>query len=470
MIRSTPSPNRSACREATPRERALEPPPLSKAPLEIARELLAACCVTCGEPRTEGCDVTSVSSSPTVSDPGSLTPTGPLATGVQQALGQIVGREPTRDNRVRLLVDGTETYGAMLDLLQSARADVRFENFIFRDDTVGRAFATALRDRAAAGVDVRVLYDPFGSVMSRRLPIRRRFRHSSVRVRVYNPLRPSPGFLRQGRDHRKVVVQDEQRVVAGGMCLADVWSGNCIRHCTWRDSAVLVEGHAAREAAREFDLVWLRGKPRARFVASSARRVSTRTTTRPGDESRDGFGAVPVRILPGHPRGQCLERVLTRVFDAAREEILITNPYFLPTDDLVTSLAAAARRGVRVEIMLPAHNNHLLAGLASEHILGPLLDEGVSAWLWLGPMIHAKTVVADRQWSVVGSSNLDSLSLRKNLEFDIEMHGSAIGEQLRSIFARDRENCQPFTAEDWRRRSFRRQTATRLLSVWRGSL
>jgi len=433
--------------------------------METARELLGRCCVSCRKAPTEDCGGTSSRPSPVVSDPGSVSPIGPLALEVQQALGRIAGREPTYANRVQLLVDGTETYGAMLNLVQSARAEVRFENFIFRDDTVGRAFADALRNRAAGGAAVKVLYDPLGSVMSRRLPIGHRFRQSAVRVRAYNPIRPTLAFFRDGRDHRKVVVQDEERVVAGGMCLADVWSGNCIRHCTWRDSAVLVEGQAARETARDFDQIWLRSKARVRRSGTS----TSATVGLDGGSGRE-FGTVPVRILSGHPPRRCLERVLTRVFAAAREEILLTNPYFLPTDDLMTSLGAAARRGVHVEILLPAHNNHFLAGAASEHVVGSLLEAGAQIWLWLGPMIHAKTVVVDRCWSAVGSSNLDALSLRRNLEFDIEIHGSVIGEELSAIFARDRTGCRPFTAEDWHRRPFRRRGATRLASVWRGSL
>lgn len=441
-----------------------EPAP-SAEPMDSVRGLLAGCCVSCQDAPAGGCAGKSLPPSPMISKPGSLAPSGPLAPEVLRSLTEIAGLEPTRDNRVRLLVDGTETYGAMLDLVRSARADLRFENFIFRDDTVGRAFASELRDRSVAGPDVRVLYDPFGSIMSRRLPVGRRFRHSPVRVRVYNPIRPTPAFFRQGRNHRKTVVQDGRRLVAGGICLADAWSGNCIRHCTWRDSAVLVEGSAAFEAADEFDLVWLRSTPLFRRAHGGAGidRGADRGPAR-------GFGAVPVRILSGHPRERRLERVLAHVFDAAREEILITNPYFLPTDDLRSSLEAAVRRGVRVEILVPGHNNHPIAGLASEHMVGPLLDGGVRIWLWPGPMIHAKTVVVDRRWSAVGSSNLDPLSLRRNVELDVEIHGSSVGDALSSIFARDRKECRPFTTQDWHRRSLLRREATRLASVFRGLL
>lgn len=435
------------------------------------RQLLAGCCISCRRAQAGECGGTSTPASHAVSDPGSLEPAGPLAADVQRALSEITRVEPTRDNRVRLLVDGTQSYGAMLDLVESARTDIRFENFIFRDDTVGRAFAQALLDRSAVA-DVRVLYDPFGSVMSRRFPIGRRFRDSRVDVRLHNPFRPTRAFLREGRDHRKLVVQDRRRLVAGGMCLADVWSGNCIRHCTWRDSAVLVEGSAARAAAREFDRVWLRG----------VRRTGPREGSGPGDASVDSSavrnelasaskaGGVPVRILAGCPGERRLERVLTRVFDAAGEEILITNPYFLPSGGLMSSLRAAAGRGVRVEILLPARNNHRLAGLASEHLLGSLLEAGVRVWYWLGPMIHAKTVVVDRRWSVVGSSNLDPLSLRRNLELDVEIHGSTIGEELGAIFTRDTTGSRPFTADDHGRRPLPSRGASRLAFALRNVL
>ncbi len=437
--------------------------------MTAARDLLAGCCVSCGNAPEGDCGGSSSPPSPFVSDPGSLEPAGPLATDVQREIGRIVGREPTRDNRVRLLADGTQSYGAMLDLVGSASTDIRFENFIFRDDTVGRAFTHALLERAATGAQVRVLHDPFGSIMSRRLSIGRRFRRSAVRVRLHNPFRPTPAFFRRGRDHRKAVVGDRRRLIAGGMCLADVWSGNCIRHCTWRDSAILVEGAAALEAANEFDRVWLEAAPgsRGRRRSPTVGRPAATEVAVEESESERAVGTVPVRIVSGRPRERRLERVLTRVCDAAQDEILITNAYFLPTEALLASLRNACRRGVRVEILLPAHNNHPLVALAAEHQVGSLLESGVRIWLWLGPMIHAKTIVVDRSWSVVGSSNLDPLSLIKNLELDVEVHGSGIGEEMSAIFARDRTGCRPLTTEIWHERTTVRRAMSRAAFSWR---
>lgn len=420
-------------------------------PDAAARSLLERCCAACPEPGPHACRADATPPASPVADPGSLNPVGPLSRAVQGRLVEIAGRGPTAGNRVRLLSDGVQTYTAMLDLVASARRELLFENFIFRDDAVGRAFAAALRRRAEEGLAVRVLHDPFGSLMSLRAPIGFRFRRSPAEVRVYNPPRPTRAFFRYGRDHRKLIVQDRARLVAGGMCLADVWSGNCVRHCTWRDSAVLVEGEAAQVSAEAFDRTWAKAvsfTPRSRGACFRDEPRPPPGPAAPG--GGEGVpGCVPVRVVVGEPGARRLERSLLAVFGAARREILLTNPYLVPPDRLLAALADAARRDVRVEAIVPRHNNHPVAGLASEHLQGALLEAGVRVWRWEGPMIHAKTAVVDRAWSLVGSSNLDALSLRRNAELDLEIHGMAVGEQLAKIFEWDRAGSTPFGVEAW---------------------
>jgi phosphatidylserine/phosphatidylglycerophosphate/cardiolipin synthase-like enzyme len=406
---------------------------------------------------------------PPVAAPGSLLPVGPLAPAAQARLEEITGRRLHGRNRVRILSDGVQSYTAMLDLVQAARHRVLFENFIFRDDAVGGAFAAVLRRRAEDGVDVRVLHDPFGSLMSLRAPIGFRFRRSAAQVRVYNPPRPTPAFFRDGRDHRKLIVQDRDRLVAGGMCLADVWSGNCVRHCTWRDTAVLVEGDVAGEAGVEFGRMWTKAVSLTPQKRGRAGRPQVDPSSPPPSRVEPALctGEVPVRIVAGEPGARRLERALLVVFEAARREILITNPYLVPPARLLDRLTAAARRGVRVELMVPRHNNHRWAGLASEHLMGTLLEAGVRVWRWQGPMIHAKTVVVDRCWSLVGSSNLDGLSLRQNAEFDLAIHGTAVGEQLAAVFARDCTGSTPFRQESWRARGANRRWLSRAAATTR---
>lgn len=423
---------------------------------ERVREMLRQCCLHhegCCADGLHACDRAEPPAFEAVSAPGDLAPEGPLSSEAQRAMRVLTGLEPTTDNRVRLLVDGARSYEAMLDIVEGSEREILFENYIFRADALGRGFAGSLRRRAEEGVEVRVLHDPVGSISSFRLPIGFSFRKTPAVVRVYNPPRPARSFLRDGRDHRKVVVGDRRRAVTGGICIADVWSGNCVTHCTWRDSAALVEGGAAREVAREFDRMWERGisfTPRARRRKAGAA----------PDLSTDGPGSVPVRVVADEPGRRRVERVLEVAFGAAREEVLITNPYVIPPGPLVRVLIAAARRGVDVRVLFPRTNNPRVVGLAVEHALGPLLAAGVRAWRWEGPLIHAKTVVVDRRWSLVGSSNLDPLSLRRLAELNLEVHGTAFGGQLAEVFFRDLERSSEVSYGRWRKRSPARRLLT----------
>jgi cardiolipin synthase len=419
---------------------------------EYVQRLLRRCCVHGCDPGDPACDRIEEPVYPELVDPGSTAARGPLAPAVQAVLARITGEPVIRSNSVRLLVDGAQAFAAMFGLLAAAEAEVLVENFIFRGDAIGTAFADSLMERAASGVTVRVLLDPFGSLMSRSVPVSLRFRSSEVRARLYNPPRPTAAFLRQGRDHRKLVVQDRGRMVVGGLCLADPWVGNCIRTCTWRDSAVQVEGPVVARAAAAFDALWERD-PRAAHP--------------PPAPTRQLRGTVPVRLIADSPRARRVEHLLEAVLAAADTEVLITNPYVVPTPALGAALQAAARRGVDVQIVVPDTNNHPLVGLTSEHLLGPLLSAGVRVWRWGGPMIHAKTVVVDRCWTLIGSSNLDPLSLVRNAELNVEIHGTVLAEQVAELFARDRAGSTEFASEQWRHRPARRRLTTRLAALLR---
>lgn len=420
-----------------------------------ARALLRLCCNHgCTSGPHHACDQPDTPEYPLVEDPGPLAGNGPLAPPVLRQLDRASGRTVTRDNTVRVLVDGVQSYAAMLDLVARAEHQILFENFIFRSDTIGIAFADELKQRAREGVDVRVLHDPFGSLMTARLPIGFRFHRSPVHLRAYNPPRPSPAFFRAGRDHRKLIVQDRRSMVLGGMCIADMWLGNCVRTCTWRDSTALVAGSAACEAADEFERMWMRGRSFTPHRRASA-------TNRPPARTARGAGAVPVRVLADEPRDRGTERVLAEAFAAAESEILITNPYVVLPRGLERTLTAASRRGIAVRILTPRLSNHHWVGLSSEHRFGRLLDAGVEVWHWTGPLIHAKTVTIDRCWSLIGSTNLDPLSLWRNAELNVEIHGSAVGAQLADLFAHDLTFSQPFTREAWHARGPMRRWLTR---------
>lgn len=426
-----------------------------------ARSLLQGCCVA-GAGR--GCEVTcqhgeTQEASPWIDDPGPIARVGPMSASVEQRLRKITEASPTDGNEVRILSDGADSFGAMLELVRAARMDIRFENFIFRSDTVGRAFARELRLRAEDGLRVRVLHDPAGALMARRPPVDLLFRGSTVEVGLFNLGFPTKRRRSLGRDHRKLVVVDEEQMIAGGICLADAWAGNCIRHCTWRDSAIHVRGPAAQVARKAFDQAW-----------AHAQGVKRRRPIEYGHvdgSDRVSHGGVGVRILASLGDHRPTLRVLERVIDAAEARILVTNPYLVPPAGIVRRLCEAARRGVEVTLLVPERNNHQLVGLSVEHGLGTLLEAGCRVFLWQGAMIHAKTVVVDNAWMLVGSTNLDRLSLRKNAELDVEVHGSGPAAEMTKLFLADCRASLPFTLVDWRRRSRLRRLGSRLAAQLR---
>ena len=337
----------------------------------------------CGPGHEHACERRTEIPFEAVESPGRLDPIGPLDPRLQERLTRASGRPLTRTNRVRLLRDGADTFTAMLGLIDNAETEILLENYIIRADEVGRSFGEALTTRAQAGVDVRILHDPFGDPLSL-LSLHLQFWGSPARLSVYNPPRPTLGYLRAWRDHRKLIVQDRTRLVAGGLCVADVWLGNCVQHCTWRDSAVLVEGGAAPHAAEEFDRLW-----QDAFALTWRRSMAKAPSARPTIVA----GEVPVRVLANEPRRRCTELALVAAIDAAQSEVLITNQYAVPTPPLTDALAAAGRRGVDVQVILPPASHPFFVGFATEHRLGRLLDAGLKVWYWKGAMMHAKTVV-----------------------------------------------------------------------------
>jgi len=176
-------------------------------------------------------------------------------------------------------------------------------------------------------------------------------------------------------------------------------------------------------------------------------------------------GDVPVRVIADLGAVRRTQALLERVVDAARREILVTSPYFIPPPRLVSALVRAASRGVEVAILIPGRNNHPVAGLSAEERLGPLLEQGVEVFRWRGAMIHAKSVVVDGEWTLVGSSNLDALSLGRNAELNVEIHGTAVGGIMARMFRDDCGESMPFTLGDWRHRPRLRRVAGRLASA-----
>ena len=348
---------------------------------------------------------------------------------LQPGLDRASGVRAVGGNRVELKVDGTEAYPAMFEVIERARSRIQFENYIIRDDATGRRFAEALASRARAGVKVRVMADWLGSMgTSRRYW--RALREAGAEVQLFNAPQLLRIFRNVERNHRKLVVGDGRVAVVGGLCIGDEWSGNPAAGIQpWRDSAVTVEGPAAAVLERSFGSVWTRGGGTPLEL--------------PDAEAVPAAGQARIHVLSGAPGRGRTARVLEFLAATCRERLWITDAYMHPPGALLQTILDAAREGVDIRLLVPGSSD--LPWIRNVTRIGyrPLLKSGVRIFEWDGPMIHAKSLVADGHWCRIGSSNLNASSLQNNFEIDllIEDHelGARVDAQFRRDMARSRE-------------------------------
>jgi cardiolipin synthase len=325
-------------------------------------------------------------------------------------------------NELTLGFDGSATLAAWLESIERAEHFVYFENYLIRDDPVGRTFREALISKASQGVHVHVLYDWVGC-WATRPSFWRPLRKAGVRVQAVNPPRRAltNPFGSLQRDHRKLVVVDGEVAFISGLCVGQEWAGTPTSP-PWRDTGLEIRGPAARAAALAFERSWNRfAEPIAYATPPQGR----------------GEGGAPVWLIQGEPGRARVYRTLHLAASRARESIWITDAYFVAPRPVREAFAAAARQGVDVRILVPAHNNWPIVGSVSREGYRFLLERGVRIFEWQGQMIHAKTSVVDGVWSRVGSSNLNTASLLGNWELDVGVLDEDLGSQLRGLFLAD---------------------------------
>jgi cardiolipin synthase len=328
-----------------------------------------------------------------------------------------------------LLIDGPDTYRAMLEVIDGAARWIHFENYIIRSDSAGRRFAERLAARAREGLHVRVLYDAIGSFSTSRR-FWRELRSHGVEVRAFHPIRPLDLVANVSRNHRKLVVADGTRAVMGGLCIGCEWTGEAIEGGQpWRDTAVHVAGPAAAVLDQAFARTWQLSGGQVP-EEDGAGRVAPQ-------------GQAEVRVISGEPGRERTYRVIEMLAAGSVNRLWITDAYLVAPPRLFQVLRDAARDGVDVRLLVPGTSDLPLVRNLSRIGYRDLLRSGVRIYEWDGPMLHAKTIVADARWTRIGSSNLNPSSLLGNYELDVLIEDPALADamerQFRLDIARSRE-------------------------------
>jgi cardiolipin synthase len=326
-------------------------------------------------------------------------------------------------NELKLHFEGPATFAAWLEDIERATKFIYFENYLVRDDELGRELRDALARKAAQGIPVHVIYDWLGCWATPR-SLWKPLLKAGGQVHAFNPpgLRLGDPFGAVQRDHRKLLVVDGESAHIGGMCVGIEWAGTRTK-APWRDTGVSIRGAAARTAALAFERMWteVRGP------------LSLSANLKPPVQA----GNTPVWLIEGEPGRARVYRSVHLNASRATDSIWITDAYFVAPRSLSEALAAAAQQGVDVRILVPAHNNWPIVGSMSRGGYRFLLESGVRIFEWQGPMIHAKTAVVDGMWCRVGSSNLNTASLMGNWELDVGVLDDGLARQLQGLYLAD---------------------------------
>ncbi|MEV6996135.1 phospholipase D-like domain-containing protein [Streptomyces sp. NPDC093982] len=367
-------------------------------------------------------------------------------TRIRRRLERLIGIAATEGNALTALRNGDEIFPAMLAAIRSAEHTVDMMTFVYWKGDIAREFAQALADRARSGVRVRLLLDGFGSRLIEK-DLLEEMERAGVQVAWFRkPLLLSP-FKQNHRCHRKVLVVDEQTAFTGGVGIAEEWCGNARNEHEWRDTHVEVRGPAVDGIAAAFAQNWAEGHHelfdvRDRFVPH-----------------RPQGGAV-VQVVRGSASfgWQDMQTLIRVMLESAEDRFRLATAYFSPDAYFVDLLCAAARRGVKVEILLPGpHTDKRVCQLAGQHHYDALTACGVEIHQYQPTMMHAKVVTIDGIAALVGSTNFNRRSLDHDEEIMLAVLDQEFTATLDSHFDKDLKAATLIRKGRWKRRSVLQQ-------------
>jgi cardiolipin synthase len=354
------------------------------------------------------------------------------------------------EGTVKTYTYGQDLYDDMLDAIGKARQQVLFETYIWKGDEVGERFKRALAEAAGRGVEVYAIYDGFANLVVS--PIFKRFgpRMRVLEYPVYNAGIRFFDLRRYGRDHRKILVVDDEVGFVGGYNVGTAYATE------WRDTHVRVTGPGVWDLKRAFADFWNLNR-RHRYGG------------RPLLLEAAADWEPRIRVHRNVPRLWMfpIRSMYLEAINRAADRIWMTHAYFIPDAGLVDALMEAAQRGVDVRILVPATSNHVVADWLSRGYYSELLAAGVRIFRYQGAMVHAKTSTIDGRWSTVGTANLDRLSLSGNYEINLEFIDASLAAEMERIFETDLSNSVELTRDTWSARGLHKKFTELVLAPLR---
>ncbi len=376
-----------------------------------------------------------------------------------RALNALLPDHPSlAGNHIAPLVTGDEAYPKMLKAIRGAKKHIHLQSFIIGNDATGREFMKALAAKAAEGVEVRLLYDRFGSTRAHLCGLFRKYRKTpNFKIAGWtqaNLLKRQ--FQINLRNHRKALLIDGKKAFFGGI---NIHKDNITRDDIppIRDYHFETEGPLVQELQYTFLRDW-------HFITNEAPEILLTEEYFPHAEPDGEVTARLINSGPSTTEDVAIEAFFNSIV-FAQKQILAVTPYFVPTVDILRALRSAALRGVDVRLIVPQINNHRYAGLAGQALYEDLLLAGVRIFERHPPFMHAKALVVDDEFVLIGTANIDARSLHLNYETSAAVYSVPFADAMKDLVHEEMECSDEILLAAWRRRPAHRRLLENLCSL-----
>ena len=345
--------------------------------------------------------------------------------------------------------------------MAGAKHHIHLEYYIFEQDDTGKTIIELLITKAKEGVQVRFIYDDFGSPAIKN-KIEKRLKDAGVEIYPFHKVH---FYLLANRinyrNHRKIVVIDGQTGFVGGINVSDKYINNKKQKLYWRDTHIRIDGPGVFYLQYIFITDW-------NFCCPKKLKLKNEYFVQNMAVKEDVYVQI-VSSGPDSVQPSVLFSVLEAIY-LATKEILITTPYFIPGDSILDALRIASLSGISVKLLVPGKCDSKLVNAASKVNYNDLLQAGVEIYIYQKGFVHAKTLVTDGKMSMIGTANMDHRSFELNFEVNAIIYDAAFAEKMRTIFFEDLKNAEKLNAEKWYKRSFFTQLPEKIAKIFSPSL
>lgn len=364
----------------------------------------------------------------------------------------------TTKNDLKIFTDGHEKFNSLFEDLKKAKHHINIEYFTIYDDQLGKKLRKILVQKAREGVQVRVLYDLFGSKGSKQKFFKELIQAGGEVTPFMKSKLGYYSFRINFRNHRKIVVIDGSVGYIGGFNIGDQYLGRNKRFGNWRDTHLRLEGSVVLQLQSRFFMDW----------NASAKRQKVQFSLDYFSQS-NVQNNIPMQIVSSGPENdvQKIKQGYIKMIMGAKHSIWIETPYFIPDDALMEALLIAIRSDIEVRIVIPQMPDHPFVYRATEYYVQQLLKAGARIYSYQNGFMHAKTIVVDNMITSVGSANWDIRSFKLNFEANAFMYDPKVAEQIIATIKNDLKDARELDEEYFKQQSSWkkfRQLASRLIS------